>query len=93
MSERLLVHPTSVTGTIDRLEAQDLVKRVPNPTDRRGILVRITPKGRRAAEEAIRRVGETRFGLRGWSDADLRSLSAMLQRIRRDFHDPVEEDS
>ena len=39
-----MVHPTSVTNTIDRLELQHLVVRKPNPRDGRGTLAEITPK-------------------------------------------------
>jgi DNA-binding MarR family transcriptional regulator len=35
VGQRLQVHPTSVTNTIDRLEAQGFVRRVPHATDRR----------------------------------------------------------
>src|SRR6185437_3112743 len=46
IGERLMVHPTSVTNTIDRLERAELVVRRPNPQDRRGTLAEITPAGR-----------------------------------------------
>jgi DNA-binding MarR family transcriptional regulator len=35
-----------ITHIVDRLEQQDLVKRIPDPADRRGLLVRLTRKGR-----------------------------------------------
>ena len=35
LSERLLVHPTSVTSTVDTLQRLGFVRRVPHPTDRR----------------------------------------------------------
>src|SRR5208337_2607179 len=41
IGERLMVHPTSVTNTIDRLERAELVARRPNPADRRGTLAEI----------------------------------------------------
>lgn len=39
------ITPGSMTVAIDRLEEIELVKRMPDPTDRRGILVALTPKG------------------------------------------------
>ena len=36
IGERLMVHPTSVTNTVDRLERDGLVRRRPNPRDGRG---------------------------------------------------------
>ncbi len=53
-SARLQVHPTSVTNTVDRLEAAQLVKRVPHPSDRRATLIEITDAGR----ELAARVGD-----------------------------------
>src|SRR5215471_13815195 len=46
IGERLMVHPTSVTNTIHRLERQQFVVRKPNPSDGRGTLAEITPSGR-----------------------------------------------
>lgn len=52
MGERLMVHPTSVTNTIDRLEGAGYVHRVPHPTDRRTVLAEITDAGREAVKLA-----------------------------------------
>src|SRR5438876_731708 len=41
-----------VTHIVDRLEQRDLVERVPDPDDRRGLLVRLTRKGRALVEPA-----------------------------------------
>ena len=47
IGERLMVHPTSVTNTVDRLVAQGFVERRRNPRDGRGVLARLTDAGRR----------------------------------------------
>jgi DNA-binding MarR family transcriptional regulator len=60
---RLMVHPASVTNTVDRLEVQGLVRREPHPTDGRTTLAAITPAGRRVVERATKALGEVRFGL------------------------------
>lgn len=39
----------AVTAVLDRLEAKELVRRVPDPSDRRRILVEVTDKQREAA--------------------------------------------
>jgi len=44
----------AITNRIDRVEAQGLVKRLPDPNDRRGTIVRLTPKGRALADRAIK---------------------------------------
>lgn len=87
MGERLLVHPTSVTGTVDRLEAQGLVERVQNPSDRRSVLARITPEGRKKADEAIEVMANARFGLAGWSKSSLGELAGQLQKLRESHDD------
>ncbi|MFD0901426.1 MarR family winged helix-turn-helix transcriptional regulator [Actinomadura sediminis] len=48
----LMVHPTTVTLTVDQLRADGLVDRVPHPRDRRAALVQITAKGRERVNEA-----------------------------------------
>ena len=47
MGDRLQVHRASVTNVVDRLEEQGLVERLPQATDRRSVLARITPRGAR----------------------------------------------
>ena len=52
IGQRLMVHPTSATNIVQRLDAQGFVERVPNPDDGRGTLAVITPAGRDAMEAA-----------------------------------------
>jgi DNA-binding MarR family transcriptional regulator len=49
-----LLSSGAITNRIDRVEAEGLVKRLPDPNDRRGIIVRLTPKGRALADRAIK---------------------------------------
>src|SRR5260370_27638217 len=65
IGERLMVHPTSVTNIISRLERQHLVLRHPNPADGRGRLAEITPEGRAVVERATRDLMAAEFGLGG----------------------------
>jgi DNA-binding MarR family transcriptional regulator len=43
----------AMTNRIDQLEKAGLVKRLPDPDDRRGILVELTDEGRHAYDEAV----------------------------------------
>jgi len=45
IGERLLVTRATVTGLLDSLEKQGLVRRAPHPEDRRMLLVELTPAG------------------------------------------------
>jgi len=47
LSQRLMVTGGNVTGITDQLEAEGLVRRAPQPGDRRAIAVQLTPAGRR----------------------------------------------
>ena len=81
IGERLMVHPTGVTKLIDKLEHQALVRREPNPADRRGTLARLTPAGRRLAARATQAVGKIRFGI-DLGDAQLQQIVVTLTHFR-----------
>jgi DNA-binding MarR family transcriptional regulator len=86
------VHPTSVTNTIDRLEAQGMVVRRPNPDDGRGRLAEITQRGRDAVRVATNDLTNTGFGMAGYSDQELGELFTLLRGLRLTAGDFVTED-
>jgi DNA-binding MarR family transcriptional regulator len=49
----LLVTSGTMTNRLDRLEARGLVRRRPNPEDRRGLAIELTEKGRRLVDELV----------------------------------------
>jgi DNA-binding MarR family transcriptional regulator len=51
--QQTLVTSGTMTNRVDRLESRGLVERHPAPTDRRGVLVRLTPAGRDAVDAAM----------------------------------------
>ncbi|MEU3742227.1 MULTISPECIES: MarR family transcriptional regulator [unclassified Streptomyces] len=51
LAQRLEVVPRAVTSLVDGLEASDLVRRVPDPTNRRVIRIELTDAGRKALKE------------------------------------------
>lgn len=53
LSKLLLVTAGNLTGIIDRLEAQGLVKREQNPKDRRETFIKLTTEGRKLSDELI----------------------------------------
>jgi DNA-binding MarR family transcriptional regulator len=87
LGERLLVHPTSVTSTVDALERRGLVRRVGHPTDRRATLARITAKGRRAMQDSCSKIVAHRSGLDALTDDDAAKLFDLLARVRADAGD------
>lgn len=84
---RLQVHPTSVTNAVDRLEEQDLIKRVPHSSDRRTTLAEILPVGRELALRATAALNDEVFSQPGMSRDDLRALVGVLQRFRQQAGD------
>jgi DNA-binding MarR family transcriptional regulator len=48
-----LVTSGTMTNRVDRLAARGLVERRPDPSDRRGVLVRLTASGRRTVDAAL----------------------------------------
>jgi DNA-binding MarR family transcriptional regulator len=87
MGERLMIHPTSVTNIVDRLEAQGLVRRAGHPTDRRTTLCEITPAGRELVEKATAAVTAVELGIAGLSDREVDQLTRLLVKLRRESGD------
>src|SRR5215204_5502338 len=48
-----LVTSGTMTNRVDRLASRGLVERHPDPSDRRGVLVRLTPEGRATVDDAF----------------------------------------
>lgn len=53
LAASMMLSTGGTTARLDRLEKAGLVTRSPDPNDRRGILVRLTPAGRAVADEAV----------------------------------------
>ena len=87
LSDRLLVHPTSVTSTVDTLERLGLVRRVGHPTDRRATLARITAKGRRAMEQSCSIMAAGNCGLAALDERQAVRLFKLLEKVRADAGD------
>lgn len=82
IGSRLMVHPTSVTNTVDRLVGAGLVQRRPNPADGRGVLASITRSGRDIVERATADLIALDFGLGNLSAQRLDDLFETLREVR-----------
>ncbi|WP_217140216.1 MarR family winged helix-turn-helix transcriptional regulator [Streptomyces sp. AC627_RSS907] len=91
IGERLMVHPTSVTNTVDRLVRSGLVAKRPNPNDGRGTLATITDKGREVVESATRDLMAMDFGLGAYDAEECGEIFAMLRPLRVAAGDFAEE--
>jgi len=73
----------TITGVLARLEGLGLIRRKPNPDDRRSILIELTGQGRETAGEIVRIVpGANRTFLQGFSDEEQMMLRGLLRRTR-----------
>ncbi len=84
--QQTLVSSGTMTNRIDRLVQRDLVERLPDPEDGRGILVVMTALGQERVDRAIRELlaGEATL-LGALSPADQERLAALLRRLSIDF--------
>ncbi|MGH3354935.1 MAG: MarR family winged helix-turn-helix transcriptional regulator [Nocardioidaceae bacterium] len=81
-----LVTSGTMTNRVDRLTARDLVRRAPDPTDRRGVLVQLTDTGRARVDDALSSLlANERALLTGLGAADRKRLAALLRSLVRPF--------
>ena len=83
IAAHMLVHPTTITLVVDKLESQGLVQREAHPADRRATYARITPAGSALMKEATRALAVTEFGLPGLSAADRRKMTKLIASTRQ----------
>jgi DNA-binding MarR family transcriptional regulator len=53
LQRSLMLSSGGTTKRLDRLEAAGLIERLPDPTDRRGVLIGLSPAGRTVIDEAV----------------------------------------
>jgi DNA-binding MarR family transcriptional regulator len=82
LAERLCCVKSNVTQLVDRLEAELLVRRVPDPADRRSVRAEVTAEGRArfAAALRAREAAEAEL-LAGFGDDELERLARWCQRV------------
>ncbi len=83
LAEKMSVEPMTLVASLDRLEAQSLVKREPDPTDRRAKRVLLTP----AAAPLIARITSIALAAReeilnGLSEDQIANFRTALDRMR-----------
>lgn len=77
-----LVTSGTMTNRVDRLEQKGLVRRIPDPSDRRGVRVRLTAQGREVVDAALAALlDQERELLADLSSAERDLLATLLRRI------------
>jgi DNA-binding MarR family transcriptional regulator len=79
----LMLTSSGTTKRLDRLEAAGHIIREPDPADRRGVLIALTPQGRRLVDRATGKhlANEHRI-LGGLTAGERRQLADLLRKLR-----------
>jgi DNA-binding MarR family transcriptional regulator len=86
MASRLAVEVPTVVKTVQRMEAAGVVRREPDPADRRSSRIVLTEHGRSLepiVREALEQVTATATG--GLTQAEKEQLVDLLERVRRNL--------
>ncbi|HSO00837.1 MAG TPA: MarR family transcriptional regulator [Candidatus Nanopelagicales bacterium] len=90
LSERIRAQNSTVTGIVDRMEREGLVRRERSRADRRVVHLRLSEKGARLAREIqVEPMEIFRQSLLGLTEADLRDLLRILTKLQREVLDRV----
>jgi DNA-binding MarR family transcriptional regulator len=82
LAEMLAVSPRTVTGLVDNLERDGLVRRVDDPNDRRSVYAEVTEKGRERVNALWRDAEIGQAGLiRGFKESELIQLRDICLRL------------
>ena len=90
LSDRIRAQNSTVTGIIDRMEREGLVVRERSTTDRRVVFIRLTPKGRKLAEDLPIEPWEIfRDALESLSANETRDLTRILGKVAKRVREKV----
>jgi DNA-binding MarR family transcriptional regulator len=84
LSERIRAQNSTVTGIIDRMEREGLVRRERSTSDRRVVHIRLSDKGQKLARQIqVEPMEIFRGALLSLSQADLRDLLRIMNRLQK----------
>jgi DNA-binding MarR family transcriptional regulator len=82
LGKGLMLSSAGVTSRIDRLERRGLVRRLPDPDDRRGVIVELTDQGLEVVDAAVAAVSITDRQLLERLDAEeIAQLEPILRKL------------
>ena len=84
LSERIRAQNSTVTGIIDRMEREGLVRRERSTSDRRVVHIRLSDKGQKLARQIqVEPMEIFRGALQSLSQADLRDLLRIMNKLQK----------
>src|ERR1700675_2418712 len=82
LARGLMLSSAGVTGRIDRLERRGLVRRLPDPDDRRGVIIELTDQGLEVVDAAVAAIAISDRQLLERLDAEeIARLEAILRKL------------
>jgi DNA-binding MarR family transcriptional regulator len=85
-----LVTSGTMTNRVDRLQSRGLVQRMPDPADRRGVHVRLTPSGKERVDAALADLlARERELLASLTGAEQQELSTLLRALVAPFETDI----
>jgi len=92
LGEAVALEKSTMTGLLDRMESAGLVKREPDPEDRRAWRIKLTDRGKNI-EGDIRKVVEEAYNqlTAGLTDKEGELVKKVLERIRENSRNGAEE--
>jgi DNA-binding MarR family transcriptional regulator len=82
LSKSLMLSSGAMTNRLDQLEKSELIRRVRDPKDRRGVHVELTAKGRTAIDQAVAEQAAKEIDvLATLTPRELTSLNQLLRKV------------
>ncbi len=86
LSEKTFVKPASITGMLNKLEANHYVYRVPDQEDKRIMRVYLTPEGRIFADQAEKFLKKmTMLMFDGFTAEEIQTMLAYTERMKKNL--------
>lgn len=86
LSNKMYLAFSTTTDLVDRMEKNELVKRVKDENDRRVVRIHLLPEGKRIIDEVIKKRQEyLRDLLKNYSEEEISLLNKSLARLHQDM--------
>ena len=91
LSKSLMLSSGAMTNRLDQLEKSELIRRVRDPKDRRGVQVELTEKGRTTIDAAVTEQAAKEIDvLSALSPRELTNLNALLRKVLTSLESQLE---
>ncbi len=86
LAKRMDLSSGAMTNRLDRLEQAGLIRRLPDPDDRRGVVVELTEEGRRLYQQAVGvQAKKEALVTAALNEREKKQLNSLLRRLMLEF--------